>query len=133
MAVDGLTEIEKNIFITGEIQGTYGGLQIAEQALLLKGKKGITVITGCAHPGILQIVKKIRDEFPKDRFHQVLGGFHLMDKDIKSVKRIIKDLQQFHIERIGPTHCTGKTAEALFQEAYADCFMPVKIGQMIEA
>jgi len=131
--VDRLTEIEENIWITGEIQGTYTGLPIAEQAVVIKSKKGMTVITGCAHPGVLQIMKKIRDECPKGRFYQVLGGFHLMNTDPGSVREIIKGLQRFNIQKIGPTHCTGEAAEALFKEIYAERYIPVKIGQMIEA
>ena len=67
---------------SGEIAGEYKGEYMPEQALAVKTEKGLSVITGCAHPGIVTMVEKVKSEFPAYRIYSVFGGFHLMDKDI---------------------------------------------------
>ncbi len=53
-------EISKNIFLTGEIPGTYKGKSMPEQSLVVKTELGISVITGCAHPGIVNILQRVK-------------------------------------------------------------------------
>ncbi|MDD5618472.1 MAG: MBL fold metallo-hydrolase, partial [Candidatus Omnitrophica bacterium] len=64
--------ISQNIFITGEIPGAYRGKYMPEQAIVLKTENGLTIITGCAHPGILKMVKKVKTKFSRERIYFVL-------------------------------------------------------------
>ena len=61
--VKKLTKLSKNIYTTGEIEGVYKNKTIAEQAIVLKTEKGLVVITGCAHPGIISIVEWVIDPY----------------------------------------------------------------------
>lgn len=126
------TEISKGVFITGEIPGEYKGEYMPEQALVVKTKNGITAITGCAHPGIIKMARKIKKEFPDERFYFVLGGFHLMDKDKRFAEIVADKFKEMKIKKAGPTHCSGKEAEEIFEEEYGDNFILVKVGQTIE-
>ena len=54
-------EISKNIYTTGEIKGTYKGSFMPEQAVILKTENGITILTGCAHPGIIEIINIVKN------------------------------------------------------------------------
>ena len=123
---------EKNIFISGEIAGTYCGRDMPEQALVAKTKNGITVITGCAHPGIIQMVEKVKNEFPDEQLYSVFGGFHLMDKDKRLIKIVVNRFKEMKIKKAGPTHCSGKEAEGIFEEEYGDNFISVKAGQTLD-
>ena len=71
VGVEEPVQICKNVHTTGEM-----GVQIKEQALILDTSKGLVVITGCAHPGIVDIVKKAKEVVKKD-IDLVFGGFHL--------------------------------------------------------
>jgi len=129
---DTLTEISQNIYITGEIAGGYNGKYMPEQAIILKTKKGITVITGCAHPGILKIVDKVKAKFPDEPIYFVLGGFHLKESDRRAVEIVVENFRKMGVIKAGPTHCSGEIAEDIFKKYYKENFVPVKTGQEIE-
>ncbi len=103
-----------------------------EQAIVLKAKYGLVVITGCAHHGILEIIEKIKAKFPGYSIYLVLGGFHLMESDKRIIETIVKNFKKMGIKKVGPAHCTGKTATELFKKEYKDNFVEVKAGKILE-
>ncbi len=127
-----LTEVKQGIYITGEIAGNYKSSFIAEQALLIKRKKGIIMITGCSHPGIVTIIKEIKKNFPKERINLVFGGFHLMDKSTREIELIVENFKELKVEKVGPTHCTGYEAQRIFENAYKDKFIEISTGKAFE-
>ncbi|MFH1063406.1 MAG: MBL fold metallo-hydrolase [Candidatus Omnitrophota bacterium] len=129
---DKVMEIEKNIFLTGEIAGTYKTEYMAEQALVVKTANGLNVLTGCAHPGIINILEKVKQTFPHDTIHSVFGGFHLKDKDSEALQKIAEKFREMRIEKAGPTHCSGREAESIFQEIYKTDFIPGQAGSEFE-
>lgn len=126
------TEITRDIYITGEIPGAYHGKYMPEQAAVLKTKNGLSVITGCAHPGILKMVEKIKTKFPSDPVYLVLGGFHLMESDKRAIEIAAENFQKMGIIKAGPTHCSGDTAEEIFKKHYEGNFVAIKTGDDIE-
>jgi len=127
-----LTKIKDNIFTTGEIAGKYKSSFIAEQALLIKREKGIIITTGCSHPGIVTIIKKIKENFPEEKINFVFGGFHLMDKDEREIKLIVEKFKELGVEKVGPTHCTGYEAQVIFEKEYKEKFIKVMAGKAFE-
>ena len=69
--VDEPIEICRGVYSTGEIQGV-----VNEQSIIFDTDSGLVVITGCAHPGILNILKKVK-EIRNKEIYLVLGCFHL--------------------------------------------------------
>ncbi|MFH1798677.1 MAG: MBL fold metallo-hydrolase [Candidatus Omnitrophota bacterium] len=124
-------EVAKNIFVTGEMKGTYKDDIIDEQALVVKGDKGVSIITGCAHPGIVDIVKFIKKEFCLDKLYMVFGGFHLEGKEREDIQGIMSDLGVMGVQKIGPTHCSGEKARRIFSGVYQDNYIVVKAGHII--
>ncbi len=129
---DKLKEISKNIFITGEISGSYHGKYMPEQAAIMKTKNGIIVITGCAHPGILKIVEKVKSKFPGEHIYLVLGGFHLMESDKRAIEIVVEKFKELEVKRVGPTHCSGSEAIGLFKKKYGNNFTHVVVGETLE-
>jgi 7,8-dihydropterin-6-yl-methyl-4-(beta-D-ribofuranosyl)aminobenzene 5'-phosphate synthase len=125
-------EITRGIYTTGEIPGAYKGKYMAEQAIALRTKNGLTIITGCAHPGILKMVEKAKTKIPDEPIYLVLGGFHLMDSDKRAVEIVAENFRKMSIIKAGPTHCSGDMAEEIFKRFYGDNFIPIKTGQEIE-
>lgn len=123
------SEISDGIYITGEIPGTYKGKYMGEQALVLKTNNGLTVVTGCAHPGILKMLEMVKGHFPDEPLYMVMGGFHLKDSDERSVESVIDEFRKTGVLKAGPTHCSGDDAEAMFQESYKNDFQRVLVGQ----
>jgi 7,8-dihydropterin-6-yl-methyl-4-(beta-D-ribofuranosyl)aminobenzene 5'-phosphate synthase len=127
-----ITMISKDIFVSGEIDGEYKGSYISEQALVVKTLKGISIITGCAHPGIITMIEKIKKKFKEDHIYSVIGGFHLIDKDTRIVEMIARRFKEMNIEKVGPTHCSGKTAEDIFKHIYGSDFLSLQVGQVLD-
>jgi 7,8-dihydropterin-6-yl-methyl-4-(beta-D-ribofuranosyl)aminobenzene 5'-phosphate synthase len=101
-----------------------------EEALVVETPRGSVVIVGCAHPGIISMLKDIA-ESTKRPISMVLGGFHLMQTPADDVKRMVAEFKALGVEWAGPTHCTGDEAIRLFREAYGDHFIPGGVGTVI--
>lgn len=129
--IDKFSNIIKNIYTTGQILDRHAFRSIAEQAVAIKSAKGIIILTGCAHPGIIKIIQKVKQNLP-GKIHLVLGGFHLMNAPDEVVKDIVANLKRLRIEKAGPTHCTGERATQLFKEEYGKDFLSIKVGQIID-
>ncbi len=114
------SKVENNIYSTGELPSTYKDLPMPEQSLVIKTEKGLTVLTGCSHPGIVNILDSVIANFPDERINFVLGGFHLIDHDEMSIDKIIEYFKEKRIENVAPTHCTGELAQQRFQKFYVD-------------
>jgi 7,8-dihydropterin-6-yl-methyl-4-(beta-D-ribofuranosyl)aminobenzene 5'-phosphate synthase len=130
--VDRPVEISHNIFITGEIPGAYNGRYMPEQAMVLKTVNGLTIITGCAHPGIVKMIDRIKVKFPDEPLYLVMGGFHLKDIDKRGVEIIVEKFKKAGVAKAGPTHCSGSKAEDIFKRLYGKDFISVRVGQEIE-
>lgn len=114
-----------DIFSTGEM-----GTSIPEQALAIRTSKGLVVITGCAHPGIVQIITRSKELFG-DPIYLVLGGFHLGSKSNAEIAAILADFRRLGVKRAAPCHCTGDQAITMFAEEYGDDFIQIGTGSRI--
>jgi 7,8-dihydropterin-6-yl-methyl-4-(beta-D-ribofuranosyl)aminobenzene 5'-phosphate synthase len=128
----GLVEICEHVYSTGEL-----GDWIKEQSLVIETSRGLIVITGCAHPGIVNIVRQAQ-EVAVDvgarltRPHLVLGGFHLGGVSEAEIVTIVEDFQQLGVEKVAPCHCSGDVARRLFEEAYGEDFVPAGVGSRLQ-
>lgn len=123
--VEGHQEICDGAFTTGVIEGW-----IKEQSLVLDSKQGLIVVTGCAHPRLINILPKVRDMFG-DNIHLVLGGFHLAGFQKDEIQEVIDMLNALKIQKIGPCHCTGDKALRMFTNEYAENFIKAGAGKEI--
>ena len=129
---DTVNEIESGVFVTGQIKGRYKEEYIFEQALVMKTDNGLTIATGCSHPGIVKIIEKVKGDFPGDKIWMVFGGFHLMNKERREIKLIVDNFIKMDVVNAGPTHCTGYDAQEEFKRVYKDKYIAIKVGDTIE-
>jgi 7,8-dihydropterin-6-yl-methyl-4-(beta-D-ribofuranosyl)aminobenzene 5'-phosphate synthase len=115
-------EIVPGITSTGEL-----GKEIVEQALIIRGFAGPMLITGCAHPGIVEIAR-VATDLAGEPLHLVLGGFHLYKKNGAAVEEIAAALKRLGVKRIAPCHCTGIAAMKVLQNSFGDASIDVKVG-----
>ncbi len=109
--LDGLTEISEGVYSTGEMIGSYKDEPISEQVLICRTKEGMSVITGCAHPGIINVVDKALELFPNQSLNTLMGGFHLYKSSEKEAETIYGKLKEYGFKSYGGTHCTGDFAK----------------------
>ena len=119
-------QICKNCYLTGEL-----GDEIKEQSLIIDTKNGLVVITGCSHPGIVNIVETAKDKFGKEVF-MVLGGFHLLNHSNEMISEIITELKKLGVKKCGATHCSGEEAIQLFKTSFGESFFQMGTGQIIK-
>lgn len=123
--VDEPSMICDHLFTSGEFD-----YQIAEQSLILDTRKGLVVMTGCAHPGIIEMLKVIKREFNKN-IYMVFGGFHLMNKTQKEMDEIISGMKSLGVIKCGATHCTGDSQIEMFRKAFGDNYFELGVGNKI--
>jgi len=115
------------VYTTGEM-----GNEIKEQALVVESDSGLVVITGCAHPGIVDIVRVARGLAAGD-VALVMGGFHLGNKSSQELDMIIAEFKALGVSHVGPCHCTGERAIAAFLNAYGYAFFKIGAGKSVDA
>jgi 7,8-dihydropterin-6-yl-methyl-4-(beta-D-ribofuranosyl)aminobenzene 5'-phosphate synthase len=89
---------------------------------------GTVVVTGCSHPGVVNIVVHAK-ELSGTPITAVIGGFHLIESTEERIGRTVEDLQKEKVERVMAGHCTGFPAQARLYEAFGDRFTPLRTGQ----
>jgi len=114
-----------NLWTSGEFE-----YQIAEHALVMNTKKGLVVMTGCSHPGIIEMLKRIRIDFNKN-IYMVFGGFHLMQKSDKEMDEIISQMKSLGVVKCGATHCTGDKQINMFRDAFGENYFELGVGNEI--
>ncbi len=120
--VTGPAEIMPGVYTTGEV-----GSRIVEQALAVETDEGLVVITGCAHPGVVEMVRRAR-QAGQSEVSLVLGGFHLGGASERQIASIISDFRALGVQRVAPCHCTGEQAMRAFAAAYGADFRQTGVG-----
>ncbi len=114
------------VYSTGET-----GNGIKEQALVLDTPKGLVVITGCAHPGIVRLTRKAL-RVPDKEIYLVMGGFHMIGFSPSRINHTLQELKALGVRRTAPGHCTGDSAMEQFREQWGDDFIAGGCGAVID-
>ncbi len=77
-----------------------------EICLALEEKGGLTVILGCSHPGILNILDRVKEQFSLP-IRAVVGGTHMAGADRRRIEKTIQAMKEMGIWLLGFNHCSG--------------------------
>ena len=129
--VDKLTEISPGIFIVSTISKTPGTLELRELSLVLRGPAGLSVIVGCSHPGIEEILEAASVIDP--HVHFLSGGLHLVATPEPAIDRLVESLKtKWKLDKIAPAHCTGEPAFLRLQKAFGDDYIYAGAGTRLD-
>lgn len=105
-------------------------LILDDQALVVNVRgRGLAVITGCGHAGVVNTVLHARNITGIERVYAVIGGFHLATSPLETVVwPTIEALAGFAPEVIVPAHCTGWRATHAIAAAFPDAFVQGSVG-----
>jgi len=142
-----------SVLITGEVDRTSGfepgfppqqalrdgqwepdPLVLDDQALIvnLRGK-GLVVLTGCGHAGIVNITRYARGLTGVSQVHAVVGGFHLGGPLFEPlIPQVCAEFEQLSPAVIVPAHCTGWAAQRAFARRFPDAYIPNAVGTRLE-
>ncbi len=112
LEVDKPVKICKDVYSSGELS-----VMIKEQSLILRTDKGLVIITGCAHPVIVNIIEVSKKLFGYDILF-VMGGFHLGSYDSNEIRGIASEFKRMGVCYAGPCHCSGDNARRIFKEEF---------------
>ena len=103
-----------------------------EQSLILTTGKGLIVLTGCAHPGIVAIVERAKEITGQDVL-LLAGGFHLFQKSQRATRAAILKLEELGVRYVAPGHCSGDAARQIAKEVFGKRYLNCAVGQVISS
>ena len=144
---------DRSVLVTGEVPRTTGyepgfppqqawvdgrwepdPLVLDEQAFIVDIKeKGLLVITGCGHAGIVNICHYARRITRDRQLYAVMGGFHLNGPIFEPlIPRVLDDLGALAPSVVVPAHCTGWRAQHAMSARFGEAFIPNTVGTRFE-
>ncbi len=130
---DGFLELEPGCYLVGSFERTHDFEQIPDRfvrrlddqwikddfsdeiCMVLDGEEGQTVIVGCSHPGILNILATVQKHFGRP-IRAVFGGTHLVEADADRIRVTLDQMKQMGVGLIGFNHCSGEQLQQIMDQ-----------------
>jgi 7,8-dihydropterin-6-yl-methyl-4-(beta-D-ribofuranosyl)aminobenzene 5'-phosphate synthase len=103
-----------------------------DQALFIESSKGLIVILGCAHAGLVNTLQRISELKRGKKFYAAMGGMHLVNAETERIERTVSALRQHNLQKISPAHCTGDEAVETFRNAFPEQYFDCSVGARIK-
>ncbi|MFB0506610.1 MAG: MBL fold metallo-hydrolase [Thermodesulfobacteriota bacterium] len=144
-------EPEERIFLTGQVprntsfekpdprlfakvQGDWVLDQFPDdQSLVLDTPKGLVILFGCAHSGMINTINHVMEKTGRKRIYALLGGTHLGFLTPEQLDESIEAVKKLSVEWIGVSHCTGMKASMRLARKFGDRFFYGHVGAVFEA
>lgn len=143
------TEICEGIFATGQIprvtdfEDTGGPFFLDEtcrnpdpllddQALFFTTDRGVIVLLGCAHAGVINTLRYVRELADTCLIHAVIGGMHLLHASPRRMHQTLRAMEDLGVEEFHPGHCTGAAAIADIGKAFPGRCSPCRAGSQLQ-
>jgi 7,8-dihydropterin-6-yl-methyl-4-(beta-D-ribofuranosyl)aminobenzene 5'-phosphate synthase len=99
-----------------------------EQAVVVRTRRGLVVIVGCAHRGLINTIRRAIELTGDGRVCAAIGGTHLAAAAPPQVERTVKELRASGVGRLVACHCTGFGPAAELRSALGESFSPGGVG-----
>jgi len=101
-------------------------------SLIVDSPKGLILVLGCAHAGMINIIEYALEKTGQDRIYAIIGGTHLGFSSEEQFQETLKVIERYRIERIGVSHCTGLPRAAMMHAKLSDRFFFGSAGAALE-
>ena len=102
-----------------------------EICLAFDTDKGLVVLVGCSHPGILNILSSVSERLGKN-IAAVFGGTHLMEADGERIAYTLAEMKKLGVGINGFSHCSGQTVQEALKDDASLCGCHLATGDIIE-
>jgi 7,8-dihydropterin-6-yl-methyl-4-(beta-D-ribofuranosyl)aminobenzene 5'-phosphate synthase len=103
-----------------------------DQTLFIESTKGLVVVLGCAHSGVVNVLDYISNLTSRNKIYAVLGGMHLLKASRMRIANTTEAFKKYEIQKIVPLHCTGWKATRELKNTFGDkCSLLSTGGQII--
>lgn len=103
-----------------------------DAALVISCRRGLVVLLGCAHAGIINTLEAVRSHFGPEPLHAVVGGTHLGSVEEPQFMATVDYLSRLPDLRIGVSHCTGLPRSAILHAQFPDRVFFATAGTIFE-
>jgi 7,8-dihydropterin-6-yl-methyl-4-(beta-D-ribofuranosyl)aminobenzene 5'-phosphate synthase len=143
-------EIAPNVFLTGEVPRKTAFEKgspkmvirrgdsfvqdpfLDDFSLILKTTRGLVVVLGCAHAGVVNILNHAIEKTGEKRVYAVLGGTHLGLSPEAQLNPSIEALKEFDIQILAVSHCTGQAPMARLAHEFGHRFAFGTVGFVLD-
>jgi 7,8-dihydropterin-6-yl-methyl-4-(beta-D-ribofuranosyl)aminobenzene 5'-phosphate synthase len=146
---DAFREIAPGIFLTGEVPrqtdfedgdanlfcddtGCQRDHVPDDQSLVLVTRKGLLLLLGCCHAGVVNTVELARRRTGVDQLYAVVGGCHLAFSSKLQIDSTIQALKRYGVKKICAGHCTGFDASVRLAKEFPGALRPAHVGYTLE-
>lgn len=102
-----------------------------DQSLILKTENGLVIVLGCAHRGVINIIRYATKLTGEARIHMVIGGTHLAPASSTQLIKTIDSLRELNVKNLGVSHCTGQRQASVLLNEFGDGFFYNNAGNTI--
>ena len=101
-------------------------------SLIVDSSKGLILVLGCAHAGMINIIEYALAQTGRDNIHAIIGGTHLGFSSDEQFEETLKVIDRYQIDRIGVSHCTGLPKAAMLHAQLGERFFFGNVGTVLE-
>lgn len=151
-ALDNFTELSPGLYFSGAIprldpfetgdphlvrkqkegEGWSRDEFVDDAALAIKTPKGLVVLLGCAHSGLINTVEYFRRALGQPRIHSIVGGMHLGPASDEQFAATVDYLRQLDFDRLGVSHCTGQVRSAQLHAHFPNKVFFANVGTTVK-
>lgn len=102
-----------------------------DAALAIETSKGLVVLLGCAHAGLVNTVEYIRSRLGHQRIHAIIGGTHLGPAGDEQFAATVDYLLRLDFDRLGVSHCTGQVRAAQLHARFPNKVFFANVGTTV--
>lgn len=129
--IEKTTEVAPGVFLVFTVSKVPRTLELPELTLALKGPNGLTLVDGCSHSGVEEILTAATSL--DSRFYILFGGLHLVTTPDGEIDTIVDHLKnKWKLQKIAPGHCSGEPAFLRLQRAFGEGYVYAGVGTRIE-
>lgn len=92
---------------------------IDDQAAIVETDKGLCIVLGCAHAGVINTLNHVADITGEKHFFGLFGGTHLLQADEDQLSTTLLEIERRQIKVLAVSHCTGIKAAAYLQNNFS--------------
>jgi len=126
VGISKATVLAKGVAVTAPLRGPPYEIAL----LIVVEGKGLIVVTGCAHPGVDNIVMYAHNVTGLP-VYAVVGGFHLIGASAHRLGEIAETFKKLGVKELYPIHCSGEEARQFFAKELGDAYKGGGVGAVI--
>ena len=100
--------------------GVFSKMCIRDRSMWFETDKGLVILLGCCHSGIVNTVNYIRKVSGVEKVSGIVGGMHLIRANEERMKNTLEAMKSWNLDWLIPCHCTGDKAMQQMKDYLGD-------------